>query len=70
LWSFVHGYAMLLIEGQIPRNPDGSVIFEAASLMPRFGYAPDAGATMSAPFLGRPTDAPEEPTSGTGGDAT
>jgi AcrR family transcriptional regulator len=70
LWSFVHGYAMLLIEGQIPRNPDGSVIFEAASLMPRFGYALSAGATAPAPFLGRPTPGPEEPTSGPGNDTT
>ncbi len=38
LWSLVHGYATLLIEGQIRRNEDGSPIFDMAGLMPDFGY--------------------------------
>jgi hypothetical protein len=28
LWSMVHGYAMLLIEGQIRRNEDGTPVFD------------------------------------------
>ncbi len=42
LWSLVHGYAMLLIEGQIRRNDDGSPIFEMGGIMPGFGYRPEA----------------------------
>lgn len=38
LWSLVHGYAMLLIEEQIARGPDGAAPFDAAALMPDFGY--------------------------------
>ena len=38
LWSMVHGYAMLLIEGQIPLEEDGSMPFAASDLLPDFGY--------------------------------
>lgn len=38
LWSMVHGYAMLLIEGQIPMEDDGSMPFAATDLLPDFGY--------------------------------
>lgn len=38
LWSMVHGYSMLLIEGQIARAPDGGAPFDASQLMPDFGY--------------------------------
>ncbi|MDG3042071.1 TetR/AcrR family transcriptional regulator [Roseicyclus marinus] len=41
LWSIVHGYAMLLIEGQIPRAPDGSAPFPASGVVPDFGYRAD-----------------------------
>ncbi|NKX44214.1 TetR/AcrR family transcriptional regulator [Roseicyclus persicicus] len=47
LWSLVHGYAMLLIEGQIARAPDGGAPFPASGLMPDFGYL--AGVDLSAP---------------------
>jgi len=40
LWSMVHGYAMLMIEGQIPRADDGTAPFSAADLFPEFGYRP------------------------------
>ena len=38
LWSMVHGYAMLLIEGQIPLGPEGAPPFEMSDLMPAFTY--------------------------------
>lgn len=38
LWSMVHGYSMLLTEGQIPRNEDGTPIFDMAELIPDFDY--------------------------------
>lgn len=44
IWSLVHGYAMLLIEGQVRRNQDGSPIFDADELMPHFGYRAEPGA--------------------------
>ena len=51
LWSMVHGYAMLMIEGQIPTAPDGAPMFDIAGLLPDFGYRPDP------PALG-PADSP------------
>ncbi len=53
LWSTVHGYAMLLIEGEVNRNEDGTPIFEAAELMPAFGYRPDAFEDRPEPFEGQ-----------------
>lgn len=53
LWSMVHGYATLLIEGQIQRNDDGSPIFQMSALMPDFGYAPDVADTAPPPYAGR-----------------
>jgi AcrR family transcriptional regulator len=41
LWSMVHGYAMLLIEGQIRRDDDGTPLFDMDEIMPDFGYRPD-----------------------------
>jgi len=38
LWSMVHGYAMLVIEGQIPLGEDGMPPFPASGVMPDFGY--------------------------------
>ena len=53
LWSMVHGYAMLLIEGQIGQNEDGSPLFDMAEIMPDFGYRPDAWDTEPEPVTGR-----------------
>jgi AcrR family transcriptional regulator len=47
LWSMVHGYAMLLIEGQIARAEDGGPPFAASDLLPGFGYR--EGATAPEP---------------------
>lgn len=44
LWSMVHGYAMLLIEGQIARAEDGGPPFAASDLLPGFGYREGATA--------------------------
>jgi hypothetical protein len=44
---------MLLIEGQISRNEDGSPIFEMEEIVPDFGYRPDAFETAPPPFTGR-----------------
>ncbi|MFP1632663.1 TetR/AcrR family transcriptional regulator [Zhengella sp. ZM62] len=52
LWSMVHGYAMLMIEGQIRRNDDGKPIFDMSEIMPGFGYRPDAFDTVAEPFRG------------------
>ena len=52
LWSMVHGYATLLIEGQIHRKEDGTPVFDMAELMPDFGYLPDAAKTKPEPFNG------------------
>ena len=49
LWSMVHGYATLLIERQIRRNPDGSLVFDMAGLIPDFGYLPEATETAVPP---------------------
>jgi AcrR family transcriptional regulator len=38
IWSLVHGYSMLLIEGQVRRNEDGTLLFAMADLLPGFGY--------------------------------
>lgn len=53
LWSMVHGYAMLLIEGQIRRDDDGTPLFDAAGLMPAFAYRKADLKTLPAPFQGR-----------------
>lgn len=53
LWSMVHGYAMLLIEGQIGRDDDGKPIFAMNEIMPDFGYRSDALETPPEPFRGR-----------------
>ena len=55
LWSFVHGYAMLVIEGQIAPAPDGGPPFPASGLMPDFGYRAEGGLNPAAP------PAPSEP---------
>lgn len=56
LWSMVHGYAMLLIEGQIARTPDGGAPFPASGLLPDFGYRTEASAGEPAPH--RPAHPP------------
>jgi len=53
LWSMVHGYAMLLIEGQIRRDDDGAPLFSVDELMPGFGFRPDSLDTAPDPFIGR-----------------
>ncbi len=58
LWSMVHGYATLLIEGQIRRNADGTPVFDMAGLIPDFGYLREATETAPPPFVGRNTDDP------------
>jgi AcrR family transcriptional regulator len=50
LWSMVHGYAMLLIEGQIPFDDDGSLPFAASDLMPEFDYREEVLATADDPL--------------------
>lgn len=55
LWSMVHGYATLLIEGQIRRNPDGSPVFDMAGLIPDFGYLPEATGDTVPPLPERKT---------------
>ena len=50
LWSMVHGYAMLVIEKQIPSNDDGSLIFDMEELIPSFGYRADASDTKPEPL--------------------
>ncbi len=55
LWSMVHGYAMLLIEGQIRRNDDGSPIFDMDGLMPDFAYREDDLDRMPPLFQGAGT---------------
>lgn len=52
LWSMVHGYATLLVEGEIMRNDDGSLLFEMDGLMPDFGYRASELENMPAPFAG------------------
>ena len=52
LWSMVHGYAMLLIEGQIPKGPDGAPIFDMEGLLPDFGYRTEASGGGMAPQTG------------------
>ncbi|MDJ0992524.1 MAG: TetR/AcrR family transcriptional regulator [Dinoroseobacter sp.] len=53
LWSMVHGYAMLLIEGQIRRNDDGTPLFEMDGLLPDFAYREAELEKMPPPFEGR-----------------
>jgi AcrR family transcriptional regulator len=53
LWSLVHGYAMLLIEGQIPRDDDGTPLFDMDGLLPDFAYREAELETMPPPFEGR-----------------
>lgn len=50
LWSIVHGYATLLVEGEIPMNDDGVPHFDAAELMPDFGYRAEALKTAPPPI--------------------
>lgn len=49
LWSLVHGYAMLLIEGQVQRAEDGTPLFDMDALMPDFGYRASVLETMPEP---------------------
>ncbi len=39
LWSFVHGYAKLMLSGQLPCGPDGSLLFSVNQIIPGFAYA-------------------------------
>jgi len=52
LWSMVHGYASLLVEGEIRRKEDGSPLFDMSDLMPDFGYRPEALEERPKPFQG------------------
>lgn len=38
LWTFVHGYSSLLIDGRGPRTPEGDMIFGVLEVMPFFNY--------------------------------
>lgn len=38
LWSFVHGYAKLLLSNQLPADADGSPLFTVNQIIPGFGY--------------------------------
>lgn len=38
LWSIVHGYASLLIEGRGPRKPDGAPLLDILEVMPDFDF--------------------------------
>ena len=42
LWSLVHGYATLLIEGKIRRDDHGGPLFQMDEIMPGFGYRPNS----------------------------
>ncbi len=42
LWSLVHGYATLLIEGKIRRKDSGHPLFQMDEIMPGFGYRPNS----------------------------
>jgi AcrR family transcriptional regulator len=53
LWSLVHGYAMLLIDGEIRRQSDGSPPFTMDQIMPDFAYRPDVGEARPEPFQGQ-----------------
>lgn len=53
LWSLVHGYAMLLIDGEIRREHDGSPPFRADEIMPGFTYRPDIAEMPPASFQGQ-----------------
>ena len=52
LWSMVHGYATLLVEGEIRRKEDGSPLFEMQDLMPGFDYRPESLDERPDPFQG------------------
>ncbi|MGS4945695.1 TetR/AcrR family transcriptional regulator [Meridianimarinicoccus sp. RP-17] len=39
LWSLVHGYASLMIEGRGPRRPDGTPVLDVLEVIPVFDYA-------------------------------
>jgi len=49
LWSMVHGYAMLLIEGQIRRNEHGTPIFDMDEIMPGFSFRFDTAGSAADP---------------------
>lgn len=38
LWTIVHGYASLLIEGRGPKKPDGTPLLDILEIMPDFDY--------------------------------
>lgn len=38
LWTFVHGYASLYIEGRGPRKDDGEPLFDILEIMPDFDF--------------------------------
>ncbi|TFL18946.1 TetR/AcrR family transcriptional regulator [Jannaschia formosa] len=38
LWSLVHGYVSLHLEGRGPKQPDGSPLLDVLEVMPAFGY--------------------------------
>ncbi|MCA3572998.1 MAG: WHG domain-containing protein [Aestuariivirga sp.] len=61
LWSMIHGYSILLIERQIHRKEDGTLVFDMTDLMPDFGYLPEAAETQPEPFDGlHPEETPTE----------
>ncbi len=53
LWSLVHGYAMLLVDGEIRRDKNGSPPFNMDEIMPAFRYRPNMGAEGPEPFRGQ-----------------
>jgi len=58
LWSMVHGYATLLVEGEIRRNDDGTPILNMDEIMPGFAYRPESMEDRPAPFQGEGTADP------------
>lgn len=38
LWSFVHGFTLLALDGKLPCGPDGAPLFGPLDVIPAFGY--------------------------------
>ncbi|MDW3221466.1 MAG: TetR/AcrR family transcriptional regulator [Paracoccaceae bacterium] len=56
LWSLVHGYAMLLVDGEIRCEDDGTPPFSMDQIMPGFGYRSDVNENRPEPFKGQRRD--------------
>ncbi|MEM7752513.1 MAG: hypothetical protein AAF230_03810 [Pseudomonadota bacterium] len=53
LWSLVHGYAMLLIDGESRRVADGAPPFSSNEIMSGFGYRPNVSEMRPEPCQGQ-----------------